>query len=86
MRAFPVLNGDPALHIPLAGVSYCDKSYRIIRDYSPVAVLEYVVDGEGYVDWNGKPKLVGKDSIYFLPRGSATAIMRTAKPPLPKSL
>ena len=84
MRAFPVLNGDPALHIPLAGVSYCDKSYRIIRDYSPVAVLEYVVDGEGYVDWNGKPKLVGKDSIYFLPQGICHSYYADSEAPFTK--
>lgn len=69
MKAFPVLAGKPMLHIPLAGVSYCDKSYYIIRDPSDVAVLEYVLEGEGYVEWDGRPRAVGKDSIYFLPQG-----------------
>ena len=69
MKAFPVLSGQPALHILLAGVSYCDRSYRIIRENSSVAVLEYVLEGEGYVEWEDGIRNVGKDSIYFLPRG-----------------
>lgn len=69
MKAFPVLTGQPVLHIPLAGVSYCDKSYHIIRDKSDVAVLEYILEGEGYVELDGKPRAVEKNSIYFLPRG-----------------
>lgn len=70
MKAFPVLSGQPALHISLAGVSYCDRSYRIVRENSAVAVLEYILDGEGWVEWDGVTRAVGKDSIYFLPRGT----------------
>ena len=84
MKAFPVLSGQPALHIPLAGVSYCDRSYHIIRKDSTVAVLEYILEGEGFVEWEGAPRHVGKDSIYFLPRGQNHSYYADGEEPFTK--
>lgn len=84
MKAFPVLSGKPALHISLAGVSYCDRSYRIIRENSSVAVLEYILEGEGWVEWDGIIRGVGKDSIYFLPRGTRHSYYADGENPFTK--
>lgn len=51
----------------LIGISFCTGKYHIRRKLSPFTVIEYIVDGEGYVMQNGEFKLVGKDKIYICP-------------------
>lgn len=70
MKAFPFCVGGFPLHIPLSGVSFCDSSYHIRRTNSGVSVIEYIIDGAGYVDFNGEVHHVCKDTIYFLPQGT----------------
>lgn len=67
MKAF-TRTGSP-FYISLAGTSYCDASYIIERKSSPNAVMEYIVDGEGWVQFRGKTYHLGRDTIYFLPAG-----------------
>ena len=53
----------------MAGVSYCDGSYRIVRPASHITVMEYVLAGEGTVLRSGRAVPVGEDQIYILKRG-----------------
>ena len=68
MKAFTRTSGSP-FYISLSGTSYCDASYLIERKSSPNAVIEYVVDGEGWVEFQGKTYHLERDMIYFLPAG-----------------
>lgn len=68
-KAFPRPSVDTPLHMSMVGITYPDKSYHIRRPDSSVSVIEYIVDGEGYVMLDGKPHSVTKDMIYFLPAG-----------------
>lgn len=56
-------------YISLAGVTFPDPSYRVLRNQSPVSVIEYVVSGKGYVEIDGKMCEVCEGMIYFLPIG-----------------
>lgn len=68
IRNFPA--GEPlALHICMAGISFCDGSYHIQRTASEVTVIEYVLSGAGYVTQNGADRPVSADHIYLLHRG-----------------
>jgi len=58
------------LSVTLAGITYPDPTYRIARAVSNVTVIEYITDGEGYVDIDGEVHPVGRDTIYLLPEGS----------------
>ncbi|MBQ4296869.1 MAG: AraC family transcriptional regulator [Clostridia bacterium] len=51
----------------LIGVSYCTGKYHIKRKCSPFTVVEYVVDGEGYVKDGDVFRPAGKDQIYICP-------------------
>ncbi len=62
-------SGKP-VHITLAGMTYPDPSYAIRRKNSDVSVIEYVIEGAGYVYIDGKEHLVTKDMIYFLAAGA----------------
>lgn len=66
MRAFPAEDKSRNLHISLAGTSYCDKTYRMYRPHPIVCVLEYVLEGEGYVEIDATVHHVEQDMIYFL--------------------
>lgn len=52
--------------ISMAGVTFPDSSYHIVRNPSDVSVIEYIIDGVGYVEQDGKKHPVTKDQIYFL--------------------
>lgn len=69
LRAFPPSTDSLPLHIALAGITYPDPSYRILRAPSELSVIEYVLSGVGWVKLRGKTHRVEGDSIYFLPRG-----------------
>lgn len=67
MRFNPQRN-DP-MKITLAGISHCDGSYRIVRPKSYTTVIEYVLKGEGYINFGEKTVPVTADSVYILPKG-----------------
>lgn len=70
LKPFLPPEDNAPLHICLAGVTYPDPSYHTHRPASDVAVIEYITDGEGYVEINGQLRPVCKDMIYFLPQGA----------------
>lgn len=64
----PSFDGAP-MGISLAGISYCDGSYHITRSKSTETVIEYVLEGEGYVTQNGRDTAVTAGKIYILKKG-----------------
>ena len=68
-KAFPAATDGSPLNISMAGITYPDTTYHIRRPRSSVSVIEYIIDGEGYVVLDGEPHSVTKDTIYFLPAG-----------------
>ena len=66
MRAF-TRPQDSAFYVSLSGTSYCDSSYYIERINSENAVIEYVLDGEGWIEFDSKTYHVERDMIYLLP-------------------
>ncbi len=71
LKAFPENRNDFPLHVELSGVSYCDDSYGIIRNISPIWIIEYILEGSGYVQIDGETTKVTKDMIYLLPEGKS---------------
>ncbi len=72
---------DAPFSIELAGISYCDGSYRITRTDSPITVIEYVIDGEGTVSVNGKNYHPTAGDVYILRRGTNHVYYADAKNP-----
>lgn len=66
-KIFPDQSVGSTLHIEMAGITYPDPTYHITRSHSHTWVVEYVTDGEGYINLEGKLCHVAKDMIYFLP-------------------
>lgn len=62
--------GELPFFIEMAGISYCDESYRISRKNSTIYVFEYVLEGEGTVITDGKEFTAKKGDIYILHRRS----------------
>lgn len=58
------------LYLEMAGVSWCDGTYRIARTCSPVSVFEYVMEGRGTVTVDGRSFQAVKGDVYILHRGS----------------
>ena len=56
--------------IEMAGISYCDETYRIARKNSSIYVFEYIMEGEGTVITDGKEFAPGKGDVYILHRQS----------------
>ena len=72
------------LNVELTGISYCDASYHIKRNNSRVTVIEYVLNGYGYVTKNGADIPVFADSIYLLPQGENQNYYSSADEPWEK--
>lgn len=58
-----------SLHLMLAGISYCDGSYRISRPNSPISVIEYVMQGTGTVHVGDETFYPTAGDCYFLQEG-----------------
>lgn len=69
LRPFSCFDLKLPFYIALAGETYPDRLYHIVRPESQVSVIEYITEGEGYVIIDGKSHHVSKDTIYFLPQG-----------------
>ena len=84
MKAFTRTGGGNSFYISLSGTSYCDSGYLIERRNSPNAVIEYVVDGEGWVEFRGKLYHLERNMIYFLPAGDDQRYWADAENPFVK--
>ena len=50
----------------MAGISYCDGTYRMKRQDSAETVIEYVVEGRGYLHVNGENYAATAGDVYIL--------------------
>ena len=62
----PAFDSGLPFSIEIAGISYCDGSYRIVRNNSPVVCLEYVISGSGTVKTDGKTFYPSAGDTYML--------------------
>ena len=53
-------------YLEMAGISYCDGSYRITRASAPLTVIEYIISGEGTVEIDGKTYHPTAGDVYIL--------------------
>lgn len=63
------INLNP-LSINFVGETLCDEKFDISRDCSDLTSFEYIVDGYGTLEINGKVFHPKKGDIFFLPMGS----------------
>lgn len=61
---------DAPFRMHLAGTSYCDGSYRIVRRNADCYVFEYVVQGSGYLRIDGEEVQPEGGDVYLVPYGS----------------
>lgn len=69
LKPFASFDREPPLKIELAGITYPDPAYRITRSDANIFVIEYVIDGEGYVLFDGEMHHVSADTVYLLTAG-----------------
>lgn len=55
--------------IEMAGITYPDPNYHIVRKHSLIHCFEYVIDGEGTVQVDGQVNHPVKGDLYILPKG-----------------
>ena len=53
-------------YLEMAGISYCDGTYRMKRQDSAETVIEYVVEGRGYLNVNGENYAATAGDVYIL--------------------
>lgn len=53
-------------YLEMAGISYCDGTYRMKRQDSAETVIEYVVEGRGYLHVNGENYAATAGDVYIL--------------------
>lgn len=70
-----------ALNFELAGISYCDGSYRIERMCSETACIEYVISGSGTVEIDGQKYRPKAGDSYFLQSGKDQRYYSDAREP-----
>lgn len=69
LKPFFNFDKNAPIYIKLAGITYPDASYCNSRTKSPVAAIEYVIDGKGYIELEDGLHHVCKDTIYILHKG-----------------
>lgn len=63
---FDVFKNNALINFTLVGISYCDGSYKIKRSKSDFYVIEYIIDGEGTLEIDGKVFYPKKGDVYFV--------------------
>lgn len=61
---------DRPFYIEMAGITYPDPNYHIIRKDSSIHCFEYVTKGEGIVTVDGQTNYPCADDLYILPKGA----------------
>lgn len=75
---------DAPFRISIAGISYCDGSYRIRRPESGVMSVEYIYDGSGTVEYEGNVYHPEKDDVYMVLPGRDQVYYSDEKTPWKK--
>lgn len=68
-------------YLEMAGISYCDGTYKISRQNSTETVLEYVVDGYGYINVDGENYTASTGNVYILRKGTTHTYCTDAQKP-----
>lgn len=68
-------------YLEMAGISYCDGTYRMKRQDSAETVLEYIVEGRGYLNVNGKNYAATAGDVYILRKKTTHTYWSDAKSP-----
>ena len=72
---------EPPFWLDLAGISYCDKNYKITRLDSTETVLEYIVEGVGFLNVEGKDYVAEEGDVYLIRQGTNHFYYSDAKNP-----
>lgn len=64
------LNNALPLDVTIAGETYCDERYRIMRENSSIMALEYIISGSGTLEIEGQTLHPESGDVFFLKRGS----------------
>lgn len=62
-------SGAKPVEIILAGITFPDPSYRILRPKSPLGCIEYVMRGKGHIRTSSGALEIGAGDTYFLHEG-----------------
>lgn len=68
-------------YLEMAGISYCDGTYRMKRQDSAETVIEYVVEGRGYLNVNGENYAATSGDVYILRKKTNHTYWADAKSP-----
>lgn len=68
-------------YLEMAGISYCDGTYKITRQDSKETVLEYVVSGHGYINVDGENYTAFAGDVYILRKGTTHTYCSDAQKP-----
>ena len=68
-------------YLEMAGISYCDGTYRMKRQDSAETVLEYIVEGRGYLHVDGKDYAATTGDVYILRKKTTHTYWSDAKYP-----
>lgn len=78
------LHTDSAFTLTMAGMTYCDGSYRVVRTNSPFYLFEYILEGEGVVTEGAFTCAPRRGDIYILRQGGNHEYYASAKNPWTK--
>lgn len=62
----PLFDSSLPFKIDLAGISYCDGTYKVCRQKAEEGCIEYIISGSGTVKTRGKVFYAAKGDSYFL--------------------
>ena len=68
-------------YLEMAGISYCDGTYRMKRQDSAETVVEYIVEGRGYLNVNGENYAATTGDVYILRKNTTHTYWSDAKSP-----
>lgn len=68
-------------YLEMAGISYCDGTYRMKRQDSAETVIEYIVEGRGYLNVNGENYAATAGDVYILRKKTNHTYWSDAKYP-----
>ena len=68
----------------MAGISYCDATYKIDRKNSDIYCFEYIIKGEGTVKIKNHEFIAVEGDIYILPKGCDHLYFSSVKNPWTK--
>lgn len=68
-------------YLEMAGISYCDGTYRMKRQDSAETVVEYIVEGRGYLNVNGENYAATAGDVYILRKNTTHTYWSDAKSP-----